>query len=783
MRDYVRSIQVGISAALVALALVAGGAETALGGQRDDTEFAGFGDRGVVVRYGYPMCCAARGMVVQPDGKILTAGYTSLGNLVMRFLPDGTVDTTFADGTGAAAILNPSFQTRATCVAVQTDGRIVVAGWANTSPANYMLARLTIDGHLDHTFGSGGWVLTDFSEDADQAYAVMIQADGKIIAAGRSLVSNDYDFSAARYNADGSLDTTFNGDGKITVGFGDLGPNSNVACYDATLDGSGRLVMAGGGTDVVTDGVFKIVRLTTGGYLDSTFNGTGKKQFDIGPLDNEVHGVAVAPDGKIVVVGSYISYPNNESGPAYAVRINPDGTFDNSFDGDGKLQVSDHFTVRDIAVRPDGGILMLGEYQNSNGKGFVMVKSLNADGSLDLSFLGGQHDFLYNGSGAFCSGYSLALLPDGRAVIYGAWNESHLLLRIWPQGWLDGGRQQAIGFPGWTQATAYGLVVQPDDKLVIAGTVANVGGSESDIGVARLLPDGGYDNTFGTFGRATFPYGTFPVAPTSATSTPPPPPSPSTPARPAPSCPPAPSRPPSRNTGTSSPLAATARHGMRSRRTRSATSAPSRAWAGTIALERRSRSFSPTAPPSAGASGPRWYGTIRRPPTSSATCPTPGWAATTSAACWCSSTVADQRRRDMTFVPCRRSEARDMHLRRSRSVRDPSRLPPLTASPASRRPQATAGDHAFGHRHRHLHRHLPSPPARRHGHAPHRARAPRDVPRPGPIPRSRSAPGASGRRPRLARVPALRHPGPWLRSRPLCVLQARVPGSVFLQGR
>ncbi len=505
MRSCGTSIRAGVAGALVVLALAAGGAGTAPAQIRYDESFAGFGYNGVVIRSGYPMGPGARGMVVQPDGKIVTAGYTSLGILVLRFLPDGHVDPTFGNGAGVAAYLHPTVQTRATCVALQADGKIVVAGWANTGPANYMVARLTADGHLDPSFGSGGWVLTDIADDTDQAYAVVVQADGKIIAAGRSLVGNDYDFSAVRYNPDGSLDTTFNGDGKVTFGYSDIGPDNNEACYDAALDGSGRLVMVGGGTDVVTTGVFKMARLTTSGYLDTSFNQTGKKQFDIGTLDNAAQAVAIAPDGKIVVVGSTDSYPHNESLPAYVARINADGTFDNSFDGDGKLQASDHFTVRDVAVRPDGSILMVGEYQTTSGEGILWVKSLNADGSQDLSFRDGS-DFGYNSTAGFCTGYAMALLPDGRAVVYGARNNDHLLLRIWPQGHVDVGRQQGIGFPGWTQATAYGMVVQPDDKLVVAGTVANVGGTESDIGVARLLPDGGYDNTFGASGRTTFPY-------------------------------------------------------------------------------------------------------------------------------------------------------------------------------------------------------------------------------------------------------------------------------------
>jgi len=128
----------------------------------------------VKIRNGYPMGGGERGMAVQPDGKIVTAGYTSLGILVMRFLTDGTPDPAFGGGDAAATFLHPTVVTKATDVAIQADGKIVVAGCADTGPADYMLACLTTTGALDTSFGSGGWVLTDFSDDTDQAYNAVL---------------------------------------------------------------------------------------------------------------------------------------------------------------------------------------------------------------------------------------------------------------------------------------------------------------------------------------------------------------------------------------------------------------------------------------------------------------------------------------------------------------------------------------------------------------------------------------------------------------------------------
>src|SRR5260221_460199 len=124
-----------------------------------------------------------------------------------------------------------------TSVAVQADGTIVVAGWSDSHPTNFMLARLSASGALDPSFSGDGYVFTDFAGDADQADAVLIQPDGKIVAAGRAKVGGDYDFAVARYNPDGSLDTTFSGDGKATVGFG-----GDDAAMDIARQSDGKLV-------------------------------------------------------------------------------------------------------------------------------------------------------------------------------------------------------------------------------------------------------------------------------------------------------------------------------------------------------------------------------------------------------------------------------------------------------------------------------------------------------------------------------------------------------------
>lgn len=168
---------------------------------------------------------AANAVAVQPDGKIVAAGLVGLGNNVYNFAlarynTDGTLDTTFdTDGKVTTAI--GSIDDRIYAIALQPNGKIVVAGFAYTgSSYDFALARYNTDGSLDATFGNGGKVTTPFGTGSDDAYAIALQPDGKIVAAGvATIAGSGFDFALARYNIDGSLDTTFDGDGKVTTAF------------------------------------------------------------------------------------------------------------------------------------------------------------------------------------------------------------------------------------------------------------------------------------------------------------------------------------------------------------------------------------------------------------------------------------------------------------------------------------------------------------------------------------------------------------------------------------
>src|SRR5262249_29179472 len=141
-------------------------------------------------------------------------------------LPPGSLDTTFG-GTGKVTTDFAGGSDYAAALVLQPDGKLVAAGQAQANPqntdSNFGLARYNTNGSLDTTFGGTGKITTDFSSQYDQGAALVLQPDGKIAVAGSAEVGNNSALAVARYNADGSLDTTFGGTGKVTTVF----PNTN----------------------------------------------------------------------------------------------------------------------------------------------------------------------------------------------------------------------------------------------------------------------------------------------------------------------------------------------------------------------------------------------------------------------------------------------------------------------------------------------------------------------------------------------------------------------------
>jgi len=334
---------------------------------------------------------SGRGVVVQPDGKTVVAGYGGGNFEVARYNFDGSLDTTF-DGDGKVVTDLGQVTDRAYGVVLQ-DEKIVVAGY--TSPysggtfdpsghaLDFALARYNADGSLDTTFDGDGKVITDLGLE-DVALAVAPQGE-KIVVAGYNYTntSTQVNFTVARYNADGSLDATFDGDGKVITDMGanDFGQGLAVQGTQIVVAGYTSATVNPGSSDS-----FALARYNTDGSLDPGFDGDGKVVTDFGGAD-EAFGVAFQA-GKVVAAGySFLSGGTYDFALA---RYNADGSLDSSFDGDGKVMtdISAHDVGQAVAIQGDK--IVAGGYRygtSGTQKDFVLAR-YNGDGSLDSGFDG-----------------------------------------------------------------------------------------------------------------------------------------------------------------------------------------------------------------------------------------------------------------------------------------------------------------------------------------------------------------------------------------------------------
>lgn len=331
----------------------------------------------------------ANALAIQSDGGIVVVGgrynpanpHTASRNFALaRYSPDGTLDTSF-NGTGKL-LENFGAEEGAYDVAIQSNERIVVVGYRLGTETDLAVARYKKDGTLDTTFGTTGkFIIRDGVGVDNYGQAVAIQSDGKIVIAGVRGSGTSTDFAVYRLNTDGSLDTTFSGDGRLAIDFGAADAATVVA-----LQSDGKIVVSGySGTTLAFD--FAVARLSTDGNLDTTFSGDGKETTDFSG-DELGNGLAIQADGKIVMSG----YKCPLASPCDAVlaRYNTDGSLDTSFNSNGKQTIDDGSGVDngalDVVVQSDGKIVVPGFSTNSSNDRDFVIYRLNTDGSLDTTF-------------------------------------------------------------------------------------------------------------------------------------------------------------------------------------------------------------------------------------------------------------------------------------------------------------------------------------------------------------------------------------------------------------
>jgi len=367
----------------------------------------------------------AYAVAVQPDGKIVAGGWAGPGGpeefALARYGRDGRLDVTFGDdgevttdfGDGSDEVGELAFQ---------SDGKIIAVGAGRRGVA-FGIARYEPDGTLDATFSGNGKVTTRFSVGVDHASAIALQADGKIVVAGTAGIyfawpsPSGAEFALVRYNPDGTRDTTFSGDGRTTTNF------------TPGFDSVGRVTIQADGT-IVAAGIARgsrkiaLASYNPDGTLDTTFGDGGTKISAFVP-GARVSAIAIQPDDRIVAAGFI------DDGATLALaRYNPDGTPDTTFSGDGKTtqEITDgRFLAYDAAIQPDGKIVLAGEGSGPSYYSAFVLARYDPDGALDATF--GVDGFAVTDfSPHFDLAYAVAIQSDGKIVAAGTAEATYFAL-------------------------------------------------------------------------------------------------------------------------------------------------------------------------------------------------------------------------------------------------------------------------------------------------------------------------------------------------------------------
>jgi uncharacterized delta-60 repeat protein len=405
---------------------------------------------------------------------------------VTRGMPKaGDPDFTFGAGSGKI-LINAGFSNdRCRQILMQPDGKILVAGsMMPGSSTDMSLIRLLPDGSLDLAFNGTGMVVTDNAGQSDFGMALALQPDGKILVAGYTSNGTDNDFLLLRYHGDGTPDLSFNGTGMVITSIG----SGDDLVSSIALQNDGRIMVAGTAWNG-SDNDFAVVRYTSTGALDTTFNTTGKVVTDFdGHFNESASGVVVQSSGRIVVAGT------SEGGGTNLACYTSSGALDTSFNATGLVTTSNGMSVKAMALQADGKIVVTGVTYNGSDNDFTLVRYTDA-GALDTTF-GGTGSVNTNfGANSYDDPSGLVIQGDGKIVVAGRSSSAGIatfaLARYDILGALDAtfgsGGNVVQSFGNYDQG-ANTVTLQDDGKIVVAG-FAGVGGNEG-FAVARYLGDG-----------------------------------------------------------------------------------------------------------------------------------------------------------------------------------------------------------------------------------------------------------------------------------------------------
>jgi uncharacterized delta-60 repeat protein len=391
----------------------------------------------------------------------------------------GVLDNTFDfDGLVTTSILGSDF---GYSVAIQSDGRIIVGG-SGWMPVDFMLTRYNSSGSLDISFDLDGKLTTDFAGDPDFGGFIAIQNDGKIILTGSSGPFPNYSFSCIRYHSNGSLDNSFDGDGKVIVPIGTQNETKAVQ-----IQPDGKIVLGG-----TSDSTFTLIRFNTDGSLDNSFDSDGILTTSVGTSSSGATSMCLQLDGKILLAGICRDGITNDLA---VVRYNTNGSIDNTFDVDGifKYDIGGYNDYcSSVKVQSDGKIILGGQSYNGVDWDMTLLR-LNVDGTLDNTF-DGDGIALTNLAGSNEDALSLLIQNNGKIILSGYTDSSgtsdFLIARHNTNGSPDntfaGDGKLIIDF-GATSDRLTCSALQIDGKIIVGGYISN--GTGYDFALARINGD------------------------------------------------------------------------------------------------------------------------------------------------------------------------------------------------------------------------------------------------------------------------------------------------------
>ncbi|MGB3526070.1 MAG: T9SS type A sorting domain-containing protein [Flavobacteriales bacterium] len=409
-------------------------------------------------------------MALQPDGRVIIAGdFTSVQGVsrpcIARLMPDGSLDNTFAPDLGANG--------RIRSVSLEPSGKIIIGGEFTTYAGNARscVARLMPDGSLDTSFDIGSGAGSGETSIVWMVNATSVQADGRVLAAGYFFTFNGADRRyLVRLNSDGSVDNSFS-----------IGTGTNNTIYSIAVQPDGRTVIGGMFTSYDGTACAGITRLLTDGAIDPDFQpGSG--------IDGNVVAIELQPDGRMVVGGTF----NTAMGVLRSniARLDADGGLDTSFDpGPGIEEFYTWASVSSVAVRPDGHVVIGGDFSKYNHIFRQALVQAHADGAPDVQF-NPRTGFNYYVD-------DIHVMPDARIVVVGGFNSydefsRSRIARLGSDGAVDTTFHTGEGM---TNSGLSRVVVQPDGKLVCVGYMQFWDGSPHGR-IIRLNSNGSIDSTF-----------------------------------------------------------------------------------------------------------------------------------------------------------------------------------------------------------------------------------------------------------------------------------------------